>query len=89
MLLTYKDYTIVHNATQLKPFRYSWWCLQSYTAQMEPQLAVVTLDHVIIHLRHVTVTVQLYLYIWKESLSMWFLSVVWKRLKTLLFKAVH
>ena len=36
MLLTYKDYTIVHNVTQLKgfatePFRYSRWCLQSYT----------------------------------------------------------
>ena len=38
MLLTYKDYTIVHNVTQLKafatePFRYSRWCLESYTAQ--------------------------------------------------------
>ena len=40
---------------------------------MEPLFTFVTLDHVIIHLRHVAVTVQLYLYICE---LVWVLAIV-------------
>ena len=40
---------------------------------MEPLFTFVTLDHVIIHLRHVAVTVQLYLYICELA---WVLAII-------------
>ena len=53
-------------------------------------LTFVACNHVVIHLRHVAVTVNLYLHIRKEAMCVWrFESSVWKRLEALLLKALY